>query len=182
MMFRPSSLRFYLATLLAVCTFSVQASEDETAPFVGKFSGRTVSYPSGLLKPHYADIRIKQTSNGSLIDWHSAVTAGRAPECLSYEVWCERSPAPRVYRAHCSSNVVGSVRAPDPISGRSYYRARLSGGGLIVYVMQIMGNGSVDLRIHERHLSGEKMGPRFTRLRDGQRTQSASGTLARELR
>ena len=180
MMFRLSSLRPWIATLLAVCVFGAHASDDEVAPFIGNFSGQSVADSSRLLTPRDLDIRIKQTSNGFLIDWHSAVTEQGAPERLNHEVLFERSRAPYVYRAHRSPNVFGSARAPDPIDGRPYYWARVSGGELVIYVMQIMTDGTVDFRIYERRLNGEQLHLRFTRLRDGWPVEVVSGTLARD--
>lgn len=178
--FRKRCLLAVALLAWAMAAGSATASTDSIAPFFGVFKGESIADPTGLLTVRDIDIEIRQTHQGFTINWHSVVIEHEGTERASHQVRFERTHKPGIYRAHRPPDITGNARSPDPIDGHPYYWARLADNALTVYLIQIATDGSVDLRIYLRKLTGNQIQLKLTRLRDGQPLATTNGVLMRK--
>lgn len=75
------------------------------------------------------------------------------------------------------ANVWTAATQGDPIAGSAYSWARLDGQTLTVYSLGIIEDGSSELQIYRRTLTGLGMDLDFSRTVDGQAVRSARGKL-----
>lgn len=180
-------LRITLVMLLAAGasltfdSFANEAPAQAVGQFVGKYTGVSVEDPLGILTPEDLDVLIRQTPTGFQASWHSAVIEQGHPERSHHTVRFDRTRAPEVFRAHGAPGMTGSLQIPDPIDGEPYFWARISSDTLLIYVLHILPDGSLDLRIYARSqvAGGQRMRLEFTRLRDGRTIEIAVGELVR---
>lgn len=157
----------------------VSAATPTIDAYVGVFEGKSVNDSQGALTADDIDVEIRPAPNGFLIDWRSATVENDRVQRLNHEVIFERASANNVYRMYHGPNTRGVASAPPLIDGEPYFWARLTEDALIVYVMKIERDGSVDLRIYLRSVEGNRLRFEFTRLRDKEIVQTASGVLRR---
>lgn len=74
-------------------------------------------------------------------------------------------------------NVWKAATQGDPIQGKGYYWARLEGQTLSVYALGIGQDGTSELQIYRRTLTGGGMELEFTRNVDGESIRTAKGRL-----
>lgn len=170
-----------LLFILVPMTGDIRASTHSIRPYIGVFQGESVTDPAGVLTIGDIDVEIQPARHGFIIDWRSAVIEDGRIVRFNHEVLFERTGSRHIYRAHLAPDSSGVARAPDLIDGRPYFWARLTDSALIVYVMQIMPDGSADLRIYRRSIEGNRMKLEFTRLRDGHSLLTAHGVLHRKV-
>lgn len=74
-------------------------------------------------------------------------------------------------------NVWQAATQGDPIQGKGYYWARLEGQTLSVYALGVGQDGTAELQIYRRTLTGSGMELEFTRNVDGEAIRTAKGRL-----
>ena len=75
------------------------------------------------------------------------------------------------------ANVWVAATQGDPVKGEAMYWARLNGQTLTVYSLGIAEDGSAELQIYRRTLTGLGMELEFNRTVDGEAVRSARGKL-----
>ena len=168
-----------IAVLLIACLGPAAAETPAIKPFLGQFTGTAVMKNRDAVffgtVARDLDTRIVETADGFRITWitrqadDSAERSKRRPRESTFDF----VPAGR-------PNIFKAVQSGDVAAGQPYAWARIEGRTLVVYVMEIAGNGTPAMATYTRTVAGDEMTLTFMSTRDGEPMRVVSGKLKRK--
>lgn len=170
-------------TLALLIGFAIPAFAETAAikPFLGQFSGTAVMKNRDAVffgtVARDLDTRIVETADGFRVSWITrqaddvtvAERGRRRPRESSFDF--APTGRPGVFKA---------VQSGDIASGQPYAWARLEGRTLIVYVMEVLADGTPATATYTRTIAGDEMTLTFMSSRAGEPMRVVSGKLKRK--
>ena len=167
------------AFLLIALVVPTVAETPAIKPFVGHFTGTAVLKNRDAVffgtTARDLDTLIVETAEGFRITWttRQADDAAERGKRRARESTFDFVPAGR-------PNIFKAVQSGDAASGQTYAWARVDGRTLVVYVMEIVGNGTPAMATYTRSIAGDEMTLTFMLTRDGEPIRVVSGKLKRK--
>jgi hypothetical protein len=167
---------------IAVLSSAAQAQSTKDVPinaFYGKWIGSGVSQTEESIAFAYThrdlNVTINPVGNGFSVAW---VTVQRQKGDPNKPTETRKATTmtfvpigrPNVWRA------TGSL---DPMGGSAYSWARLKGQTLTLHSFQVQPDGSYELQVYERTLTGLGMQLEYSRILDGETTRTVRGQLTK---
>lgn len=183
-MLRDLYPRWTAGGLLAIAAIAIAATtaaaEDlDIAAFLGKWQGHALSESDisvdFQLTRRDIDVDIKARGSGFKLTWNTVQRQRGDPDKP-----IEKLRSTTIDFREVRTGVWRDVNARDPLGApQPYAWARIDGRTLVVTVLQIEADGSDELQIYRRTLSGGLMELQFIRIVDGHQVRTARGRLGR---
>ncbi|MGE0737215.1 MAG: hypothetical protein AB7G15_04075 [Alphaproteobacteria bacterium] len=168
-----------LLTAAALLIFGLAPASAETPsikPFVGQFNGAAIMKNRDAVffgtTARDLDTRIIETADGFRVTWITK-QADDGTKRRTRESSFDFVPAGRL-------NIFKAVQSGDVAAGQPYAWARIDGRTLVVYVMEIVANGTPAMATYTRTIAGDEMSLTFMTTRDGEPVRVVSGKLKRK--
>lgn len=169
------------AFLVFIMSFSpVLAKDLSIKAFTGLWQGSALSENNNsanfALTQRDMDVEIRPATDGSFTLTWRTVQRQKGSADAPTEVL---KTTTRTFKKAAGANVWHASTPSDPLKGGTPSWARVKGQTLSVYSMAVSENGSYDMLVYDRTLSGLGMTLEFTAIRDGRIRRTAKGTLVR---
>ncbi len=149
-------------------------------PFLGNYTGRTISSGEDGLSERDLAVTIEKLDKGFRVAW---TTVSQRPDGSlkrkAYRIDFKPSVRPSIYSSSMRKNKFGRSVPLDPLKGEPYVWAKIEGRTLTVYALLITDQGGYEMQVYRRTLSAQGLELSFNRFRDGQRLKAIEGTLVR---
>lgn len=179
----PRRLAIWLMFLIsAVFALARGAMAHEVSEFYGRYTGSVeVVYADGDVDPRDMSVEITGTRKGFAVKWSSITEKddGRRKE-KTYEIEFIDSGRDGIFAAAMQRNVFGHEVQHDPMKGRPYVWARITGETLTVFSMFIHQNGDYEMQQYDRSLTDAGLHLVFTAHRNGQPRRKLTTDLMRQ--
>ena len=171
----------FVAGLVALLlwTGSAAAKDLDIAAFFGVWEGNAVSESDislyFRLSSRDINVEVRPAGDGFAITWKTVQRQKGDPNSPTEEL----KAATTTYRL-ARPGVWGAEGNADPLSsGSPYSWAYVQDNTLVVKSMAIRADGTHEMQIYERTLTGTGMELKFTRLQDGAEVRTANGRLVK---
>ena len=166
-----------IAVLLLAYIVPAAAETPAIKPFIGQFSGTAVMKNRDAVffgtMARDLDTRIAETAEGFRVTWITRQADDERGKRRPRETSFDFVPAGR-------PNIFKAVQSGDVAAGQTYAWARIEGRTLVVYVMEIVANGTPAMATYTRTIAGDEMTLTFMATRDGEPVRVVSGKLKRK--
>ena len=170
-----------LPVLALLLTLGVgQAVAAAIDPFVGNYTGRTISTGQDGLSTRDLAVTIEKAGKGFRIAW--TTISQRADGSLkrkAYSIDFKPSVRQTIYSSSMRKNKFGRSVPLDPLKGEPYVWAKIEGQTLTVYALLITDQGGYEMQVYRRTLTAQGLKLSFNRFRDGRQLKAIEGTLLR---
>ncbi len=157
-----------------------QAMAAPIDPFVGKFTGRSISTGESGVSARDLAVTIEKAGKGFRLSW--TTVSKRADGSLkrkAYRIDFKPSVRKSIFSSSMRKNKFGRSVPLDPLKGEPYVWAKIEGKTLTVYAMMITDQGGYEMQVYRRTLTDQGLALSFSRFRDGQKLKTIEGTLQR---
>lgn len=158
----------------------VWAKDLSIKAFAGLWQGSALSENDNsanfALTQRDMDVEIRPAGDGSFVLTWRTVQRQKGSADAPTEVL---KTTTRTFEATDVKNVWHDNAASDPLKGGTPSWARIKGQMLSVYSMAVSEDGSYDMLVYDRTLTGLGMNLEFTAIRNGKIRRTARGTLVR---
>jgi hypothetical protein len=172
-----------LAILLVLGLLTLTAGQVAAAPidpFVGNYTGRSISTGEGGLLERDLAVTIEKVGKGFRLAW--TTVSRRADGSLNrkaYRINFKPSVRKTIFSSSTRKNKFGRSVPLDPLKGEPYVWAKIEGKTLTVFAMLITDEGGYEMQVYQRTLTEQGLALSFSRFRDGRQLKAITGTLLR---
>ncbi len=172
-----TALRYFLVATLVLAAGGAWAKDLEIAAFFGKWEGHALSESD--ISIHFKmtsrdiGIEVEPAAHGFKLTWQTVQRQRGDPSNPT-----EKLKSTTIRFRELRANVWRGLATRDPLHAvEPFAWAHMDGQTLVVTMLQINVDGSHELQIYRRTITGGPMELEFTRIVDGRQVRTARGRL-----